>query len=97
VKRGLATGIVYAGSSIGGVVFPLIMRSTLEKLGWDWTIRILLFIIFVLLVVANAFIRGRTKEMNAGMKRRKMKVIDLSCFGDARFLWATIGIAGELQ
>lgn len=94
-RRGLATGIVYAGSSIGGVVFPLLLRKTLVTMGWDWSIRILALIALVLLVLANVLIKGRTKELNAGRTIRKTKVVDLSCFKDSRFLWVTIGISGE--
>ncbi|KAK4232840.1 major facilitator superfamily domain-containing protein [Achaetomium macrosporum] len=92
-RRGLAAGIVYAGSSVGGVAFPLLMRATLATLGWDWTVRIVMLIALALLLVANAFITGRTKELNAGRLGGKTKVIDLSCFRDMRFVWATLGIA----
>ncbi|PHH79286.1 hypothetical protein CDD82_2500 [Ophiocordyceps australis] len=91
-KRGLAVGIAYAGSSIGGVVFPLLMRETLDRLGWNWSVRIVLLIALVLLLLANVLIRGRTKELNAGKKHGKIKVIDFGCFADARFVWATLGI-----
>jgi len=94
-RRGLAVGIVSAGSSIGGVIFPLVMRETLDKLGWTWSVRIAMLIVVVLLAVANAFIRGRTKELNAGRTLKRMKVVDLSCFTDARFVWATLGIASK--
>ncbi|KAM0561449.1 hypothetical protein ACHAPJ_003330 [Fusarium lateritium] len=43
-KRGLAMGITVAGSSIGAVIFPLILRSTYLNLGWQWSMRIMAFI-----------------------------------------------------
>lgn len=38
-KRGLATGLIFGGSGIGGFVFPLVMGYMLEKLGFRWTLR----------------------------------------------------------
>ena len=43
-KRGLAMGITLAGSSIGAVIFPLILRSTYPNIGWQWSMRIMAFI-----------------------------------------------------
>ncbi|KAI6790345.1 hypothetical protein KC360_g8432 [Hortaea werneckii] len=37
-KKGLATGIVILGGSLGGVVFPLALRPMFEKIGWSWSI-----------------------------------------------------------
>ncbi|KAL9088899.1 MAG: hypothetical protein Q9165_005956 [Trypethelium subeluteriae] len=35
MRRGLANGIAMAGSSCGGVAFPLILRPALDQLGWN--------------------------------------------------------------
>ena len=58
-RRGTATGIAMAGSSFGGITFPLILRKTLEKVGWGWALRILGLIFFVLLVIGNICVRSR--------------------------------------
>lgn len=92
-RRGLAAGLVYAGTSIGGVVFPLLTRTTLDKLGWGWSIRIMALIAMILLMTANLLIRGRTRELNEGKQQRKASLVDLTCFGDIRFLWVTVGIS----
>ncbi|RYP74989.1 hypothetical protein DL771_002637 [Monosporascus sp. 5C6A] len=99
-RRGLAAGIVYAGSSAGGVAFPLLMRETLPTLGWGWSVRIVAFIVMGLLAVANVCIRGRHRELRSIAatngtlwKDGKTSVLDLSCFRDMRFLWLTLGIA----
>ncbi|KDQ61464.1 hypothetical protein JAAARDRAFT_30903 [Jaapia argillacea MUCL 33604] len=39
-KRGLATGLVFGGSGIGGFVFPLLMNALLRDVGFHWTLRI---------------------------------------------------------
>ena len=62
-RRGLASGVVYAGSSIGGVAFPLLMRETLPHLGWAWSVRIIDLIVVSLLALANVCMRGRHQEL----------------------------------
>ncbi|KAL3426863.1 major facilitator superfamily transporter [Phlyctema vagabunda] len=86
-KRGMASGIAFVGSSAGGIAFPLIMGPMLEKLGWAWTLRIIAIVIGVLMVAGNLCIRGRLPS------RRNGGAIDLRCFRDMRFTWATIGVS----
>ena len=58
-KRGFASGVALVGSSVGGVTFPLVLKETLEPLGWKWALRILGFIILGMLVIGNLATRGR--------------------------------------
>lgn len=44
-RRGLAIGVALTDSSIGTVIFPIMLRSLLPKLGWSWSMRILALII----------------------------------------------------
>ncbi|KAH8100533.1 MFS general substrate transporter [Cristinia sonorae] len=39
-RRGLAGGIIFAGSGVGGFVFPLMVNALLDRLGFRWTLRI---------------------------------------------------------
>ncbi|PWN47421.1 MFS general substrate transporter [Violaceomyces palustris] len=39
-RRGLATGVIFAGSGIGGVIFPLVLNVLLNRLGFANTLRI---------------------------------------------------------
>jgi MFS family permease len=87
VKRGMASGIAFVGSSVGGIGFPLILKSALEKLNWAWAIRLVALIVLILMVVGNLCIRGRLPP------RRNGGAVDLKCFRDPRFSWATIGVA----
>ncbi|RDL31166.1 MFS monocarboxylate transporter [Venustampulla echinocandica] len=86
-RRGLASGIAFIGSSVGGIVFPLVLKSTLENLSWAWALRVVALIAGVLLVVGNLCVRGRLPP------RRNGGTVDLKCLLDARFGWATAGIA----
>ncbi|KAK4227309.1 riboflavin transporter MCH5 [Podospora fimiseda] len=85
-RRGLAAGLVFVGSSLGGAVFPLVLKSTLPKLGWAWSVRILALIVASLLGMGNLLIRGRIKG------KKGSGTIDLCCFRNASFAWTTVGV-----
>ncbi|RAL06182.1 putative MFS monocarboxylate transporter [Aspergillus ibericus CBS 121593] len=53
IKRGAAIGIVIAGSSLGGVVWPIVVHELLQKpnIGFGWTMRTVGFIMLPLLVI----------------------------------------------
>jgi MFS family permease len=60
-KRGAAMGMGIAGSSLGGVIFPIALNQMLRKpsLGFGWSVRILGFVILALLAPACIFIKAR--------------------------------------
>lgn len=55
-RRGVAAGLSVAGSSLGGVIFPLMVQHLLPQVGFGWTMRICAFLILGMLVIANACI-----------------------------------------
>ncbi|KAI0502781.1 monocarboxylate permease-like protein [Xylaria bambusicola] len=60
-KRGAAMGLVVAGSSVGGVIFPLALPRLFDisKLGFGWAVRIIGFIILALLALSCIAIKER--------------------------------------
>ncbi|KAJ7655398.1 MFS general substrate transporter [Mycena rosella] len=58
-KRGLATGFMATGSSIGGTVFPIVARKLIPIVGFSWTLRIMGFVLICSLGVANLAVRRR--------------------------------------
>ena len=60
-KRGAAMGVAIAGSSVGGVIFPIALSRMLynTSLGFGWTVRILGFLMLLLLLPACFVIRAR--------------------------------------
>ncbi|KZF24341.1 MFS general substrate transporter [Xylona heveae TC161] len=87
VRRGLATGIAMTGGSIGGVIFPLLLQSLFPKIGFAWATRVMGFIILVLLVFANIFLRSRLPP-----KTGSSILPDLRIFRDIAFTFTTAGI-----
>lgn len=58
-RRALAFGIVSSGSSLGGLVFPIMLSRLLPSVGFGWTLRICAFFILGMLLVANVAVKSR--------------------------------------
>lgn len=52
-------GLVVAGSSLGGVIFPIMFIHLIPQLGFAWAMRICAFLILALLIWANVAVRSR--------------------------------------
>ena len=86
-KRGMASGIAFVGSSVGGIAFPLILKPAFEHLSWSWAMRLVALIVLGLMGIGNLCIRGRLPPRKTGGS------VDLKCFLDARFSWTTVGVS----
>ncbi|KAF4460079.1 Major facilitator superfamily domain general substrate transporter [Fusarium albosuccineum] len=58
-KRGLAYGIATSGSSLGGVIFPIMISRLIPQVGFPWAMRSAAFLSLGLLMTANIFVRSR--------------------------------------
>ncbi|GME28435.1 putative mfs transporter [Neofusicoccum parvum] len=73
-KRGLAVGIVSCGSSMGGVVFPLMIPRLVDQVGFASAVRWCALLQGILLAVANVLCstpfppKGPQKKQSAGLK-----------------------------
>lgn len=58
-KLALAVGVTIAGSSLGGVIWPIVVNALLQKpdIGFGWTLRIVGFIMIPILVFTCIFAR----------------------------------------
>ena len=64
-KKGLATGLAYSGSGLGGAVMIPIVGNIIETAGWQWAFRIMgLFGIAVLLPVIIVFVKNKPEDMS---------------------------------
>ncbi|KAH3898711.1 related to Probable transporter MCH4 [Saccharomycodes ludwigii] len=99
-KRALATSIASIGGSIGGIVFPIMLRKLYVEVGFQWAIRILGFICLVCLLTA-VFLAKERKNL-----RKKIEPFDTKWelikwyvsnsfnwkyFLDLKFLFAALG------
>lgn len=62
-KLALALGVTIAGSSLGGVIWPVVVHALLQKpnIGFGWTLRIAGFIMIPILVFSCMFARPPLK------------------------------------
>ena len=91
LRRGLAAGVAMIGSSFGGVVIPLILRSTLPKYGYQWSIRILGFVFTGCLIIGNILMRPR---LPPSPEARKQSIFSLRLFLDPAFSFLTVSVFG---
>src|SRR5512146_1770532 len=63
-RRGLAVGIVLTSTSIGGAVFPLVVRQVMASANWRQAVFVLMAIGAVMMVLPLIFlIRNRPEDM----------------------------------
>ncbi|KAL1855893.1 hypothetical protein Daus18300_010871 [Diaporthe australafricana] len=67
-KLPIANGIAACGSGVGGVVFPIVIKNLLPKIGFGWTVRVVALIVVVTLAICNIVLRGP----GASAKRRAL-------------------------
>ncbi|CAG9986895.1 unnamed protein product [Clonostachys byssicola] len=95
VRRGVATGIAATAGSVGGIVFPLLLRHLLgpNGVGFAWSCRILGFILLGLSVPANLFIKSRSSIQMSKSDQSQAVTLwpDLTVFRDRRFAASCLG------
>lgn len=64
IKRAYATGVVTMGGSIGGIIFPLIVKSAIPTIGFAWAVRTVALVQLFLLLCGNLLVRTRTDIIN---------------------------------
>lgn len=58
-KRAMAFGIMVSGSSLGGVVLPIMMDKLIKQIGFPWMMRTVAFMFLALLVIACLTVKSR--------------------------------------
>jgi MFS family permease len=85
-KRGMAIGIVTTGNAAGGVIYPVVVRQLLDRVGFGWTVRVLGFINVVSLAVVIAFMRPRLPPRKSG------SLIDRDSLRDIPYILFVLGL-----
>jgi MFS family permease len=86
-RRGLATGIASTAGGIGGIIFPLMLTSLFEKIGYGWTTRVLALICLLTGSTGILLVRSRLPPA-----RNATAHPDLRIFRQLPFLFAAIGL-----
>ncbi|KAI4722990.1 MFS monocarboxylate transporter [Aureobasidium sp. EXF-10727] len=97
-NRALGMGIVVAGSSTGGVIWPIVLDQFLNhtNLGFGWTIRVIGFIMLPLLAVSCLLVRAPVVSSSPDQKHQvptaKPKT-DLGIIKNPAFILCCAGMA----
>lgn len=65
-KAGAAFGLLATGSSLGGVLFPIMLTHLVKEVGFPWAMRTAAFIILLLLILANLTVKPRVLLKRGG-------------------------------
>jgi MFS family permease len=84
-KLGLAVGIAASGSSLGGIVYPIMFYKLIGEVGFGWAVRILGFTVLATLLVPLALMRIRIPPAKV------RSIMDWSVWTDFPFLLFILG------
>lgn len=86
-KRGLATGIVASGGSVGALLFPIIFSRLQIQLSFGWATRIIAFLVFGTLAISTVLLRPRHRPA-----AKVRALVDVSAFHSPEFLGITLAM-----
>ncbi|KZT57502.1 MFS general substrate transporter, partial [Calocera cornea HHB12733] len=92
-RRGLAGGIIFAGTGIGGGLFPVLLGTLLERTGFRWTMRIWAGLVTVFAGTALWVVKPRIRPSRA--RGARMAPVDWSFFKNRTF--AVVGMTVFIQ
>ncbi|KAJ7268386.1 major facilitator superfamily domain-containing protein [Mycena rebaudengoi] len=58
-RRGFALGVVTSGSSVGGVIWPIVANRLIQRVGFGWALRTMGFISLALCLMSAVLVKGR--------------------------------------
>ncbi|KAJ5777674.1 MFS transporter asaE [Penicillium odoratum] len=70
-RRAFALGIMASGSSLGGVIFPIMVSHLIPQVDFPWAMRICAFLILFMLGIANLTLKSRLSH-----KRKPVNLLD---------------------
>lgn len=92
-RRATAFGIIAAGSSVGGVVIPIMITHLIRRVGFGWAIRCVAFMILGLLTIACSTVKSRLPPRRAPfviteyVKEVKDPLLATTCVAFFFFYW----------
>ncbi|PKX89369.1 putative MFS monocarboxylate transporter [Aspergillus novofumigatus IBT 16806] len=84
-KKGLAFGIVWSGSGLTGILFPLILQTLLNRYGWQTTLRACSIALFLLAAPFMTFHKPRIPIRHSHLRQLSL-----------RFLWDKVYLIYQL-
>ncbi|EFX05084.1 major facilitator superfamily transporter monocarboxylate [Grosmannia clavigera kw1407] len=95
-RRGMAMGLALCGSSVGGVVMPLMLRKLLPTVGWAWSIRSIAFLLSAIMIIGALCLQHPLPSPPSGIPlavRRKRAVLNFKALKSWTFAFVTVGLS----
>ncbi|KAA8651222.1 hypothetical protein EYZ11_005182 [Aspergillus tanneri] len=89
-RRGIAFATLSTGSSVGGVIFPIMLDRLVQKVGFPWSMRISAFMILFLLAIAILTVKSRIPRTSKSPTSKNNNNL-LQPFHEPVFLLTLIG------
>ncbi|KAL8766517.1 MAG: hypothetical protein Q9209_006733 [Squamulea sp. 1 TL-2023] len=86
-RRSLAIGIATTGSSVGGLIYPIVLRRLITEIGFGWAVRVMAFIMLATLLLSLSLMRSRLPPRNSG------PLVDFSAFHDPAYAIFLLSVA----
>ncbi|PIL29481.1 MFS general substrate transporter [Ganoderma sinense ZZ0214-1] len=86
-RRATAIGVALGGSSIGGVIFPILLQRLVPVVGFPWAVRSIAFVMLACFVVSCLTVRTRL-PLSGHVSWRT--AVDLHGFKDLRYVLAAV-------
>lgn len=95
-KRGLMNSLASTGGSVGGIVFPFMLRKLYAEVGFEWALRIFAFVHLACYCVAVVLVRERLPHVtDKGTFKDRIHTyvtcVDFKGLRDSKFLFCVLG------
>ena len=84
-RLAFAVGMAASGSSLGGVIYPIVFHRLQPQIGFGWTTRVLGFIMLATLIIPNTVIKVRV------LPASKRKLFDAKALTEPAYLLFVLG------
>ncbi|KAI9931613.1 hypothetical protein ASPWEDRAFT_389341 [Aspergillus wentii DTO 134E9] len=85
-RRALANGMAAAGSSIGGIIYPITFSRLQKSIGFPWAARVIGFLAFATCCISLSIMRVRV------LPPEKRKLLQLSAFKEPPYVLFCMGM-----
>lgn len=100
-RRATVTSIATTGGSIGGIVFPMMLKSLYFKVGFSWALRILALVCLSCFTISLIFTKERIKSKREGEKMTidiflqdyVLNVFDYRALFEVKFVFCALAVA----
>ncbi|KAK6582564.1 hypothetical protein PZA11_004972 [Diplocarpon coronariae] len=94
-NRATAFGIMASGSSLGGVILPIMVSKLIPRIGYAWTMRAVAFMMLGMLIIANFTVKSRLApqpkklDLMTFVRPLKEPAFSLLCLASFLFFFGT--------